>query len=79
MLHGPGGAGGRSSLRKERSSGLSGINQPRSRPGVPRGLGLDDDQRQLNGLDDIGQTLRHMAAIERFERSRAADCVWLPQ
>ncbi len=32
----------------------------------------------LEGLDDIGQTLRHTAAIDRFEQERAASQPWFP-
>ncbi len=32
----------------------------------------------LNGLDDIGQTLQHAAAIDRFEARRGQDQSWLP-
>ncbi len=32
----------------------------------------------LEGLDDIGQTLQHAAAIERFEQRRAAEASWMP-
>ena len=31
----------------------------------------------LEGLDDIGQTLRHEAAIDRFERERARELPWM--
>ena len=32
----------------------------------------------LEGLDDIGQTLRHADAIDRFETTRRAEQAWLP-
>jgi len=32
----------------------------------------------LNGLDDIGQTLQHVAAIDAFEQRRHAEQPWLP-
>jgi 3-isopropylmalate/(R)-2-methylmalate dehydratase small subunit len=32
----------------------------------------------LEGLDDIGQTLRHAPAIDRFEQKRAAQSPWMP-
>jgi len=32
----------------------------------------------LNGLDDIGQTLQHAAAIDAFEQRRHAEQPWLP-
>lgn len=32
----------------------------------------------LNGLDDIGQTLQHAAAIEQFETRRRTEQSWLP-
>ena len=32
----------------------------------------------LEGLDDIGQTLRHADAIDRFEVRRRAEQVWMP-
>jgi 3-isopropylmalate/(R)-2-methylmalate dehydratase small subunit len=32
----------------------------------------------LNGLDDIGQTLQHEAAIDGFEARRGRDQPWLP-
>ncbi|MBV8616864.1 MAG: 3-isopropylmalate dehydratase small subunit [Acetobacteraceae bacterium] len=32
----------------------------------------------LEGLDDIGQTLRHADAIDRFEARRRAEQAWLP-
>ena len=32
----------------------------------------------LNGLDDIGQTLQHVAAIDAHEARRRADQPWLP-
>ncbi|MBV9509770.1 MAG: 3-isopropylmalate dehydratase small subunit, partial [Caulobacteraceae bacterium] len=32
----------------------------------------------LEGLDDIGQTLRHADAIDRFEATRRAEQAWLP-
>ncbi len=32
----------------------------------------------LEGLDDIGQTLQHAPAIERFEQNRAARSPWMP-
>ncbi len=32
----------------------------------------------LEGLDDIGQTLRHADAIDRFEQRRAAGAPWMP-
>ncbi len=36
-------------------------------------------RRQLiEGLDEIGQTLRHQAAIERFEQERAHQASWMP-
>ena len=32
----------------------------------------------LNGLDDIGQTLQHKAAIDGFEANRSREQSWLP-
>jgi 3-isopropylmalate/(R)-2-methylmalate dehydratase small subunit len=32
----------------------------------------------LEGLDDIGQTLQHAPAIDRFERERAEHAPWMP-
>ena len=32
----------------------------------------------LNGLDDIGQTLQHAAAIDAYEARRRAAQPWLP-
>ena len=32
----------------------------------------------LEGLDDIGQTLQHTAAIDRFEQERATSQPWFP-
>ncbi|MBV9777730.1 MAG: 3-isopropylmalate dehydratase small subunit [Acetobacteraceae bacterium] len=32
----------------------------------------------LEGLDDIGQTLRHVDAIDRFEARRRAEQAWMP-
>jgi 3-isopropylmalate/(R)-2-methylmalate dehydratase small subunit len=32
----------------------------------------------LNGLDDIGQTLRHEAAITQFEDAARARLAWMP-
>jgi 3-isopropylmalate/(R)-2-methylmalate dehydratase small subunit len=32
----------------------------------------------LNGLDDIGQTLQHVTAIDAFEQRRQAEQPWLP-
>ncbi|MCQ8241326.1 3-isopropylmalate dehydratase small subunit [Rhizosaccharibacter radicis] len=32
----------------------------------------------LEGLDDIGQTLQHGEAIERFEQGRVAERPWMP-
>jgi 3-isopropylmalate/(R)-2-methylmalate dehydratase small subunit len=33
----------------------------------------------LNGLDDIGQTLQHGAAIDAFEKKREAQQSWMPK
>ena len=35
--------------------------------------------RLLEGLDDIGETMQHDAAIDGFERRRAATQSWLPR
>ena len=35
-------------------------------------------QSLLNGLDDIGQTLQHAAAIDAFEQTRETEQPWLP-
>ena len=32
----------------------------------------------LNGLDDIGQTLKHAPRIDTFEAARAKQSPWLP-
>jgi 3-isopropylmalate/(R)-2-methylmalate dehydratase small subunit len=32
----------------------------------------------LNGLDDIGQTLQHTPAIDRYEAKQRAEASWLP-
>jgi len=32
----------------------------------------------LNGLDDIGQTLKHVAGIDAYEAKQMADHAWLP-
>jgi 3-isopropylmalate/(R)-2-methylmalate dehydratase small subunit len=41
---------------------------------------LDDTRRHalLEGLDEIGQTLGHAAAIDHYETSRRAAQPWLP-
>ena len=51
------------------------VSAPRA--GIDSPFPLDDftQWRLLNGLDDIGLTLRHEAAIGRFEQGRPA---WLP-
>ncbi len=33
----------------------------------------------LEGLDDIGQTLQHGAAVDGFEVKRRAEQAWLPE
>jgi 3-isopropylmalate/(R)-2-methylmalate dehydratase small subunit len=35
-------------------------------------------RRLLEGLDDIGETLQHTDAIERFEQKRASEQSWMP-
>ncbi len=44
------------------------------------GFAVDASRRQmlLEGLDDIGQTLQQVGAIDAFERARAAAQPWLP-
>jgi 3-isopropylmalate/(R)-2-methylmalate dehydratase small subunit len=48
-----------------------------SSQGITASFDLDDYTRWrlMEGLDDIGLTLRHVEAITAFERSRPA---WLP-
>ncbi len=44
------------------------------------GFAIDPWRRHLllEGLDDIGQTLRHADAIDRFEQRRAEGASWMP-
>ena len=44
------------------------------------GFAIDPWRRHLllEGLDDIGQTLRHAGAIDRFEQRRAESAPWMP-
>ena len=44
------------------------------------GFAIDASRRQmlLEGLDEIGQTLQRVGAIDAFERARAAAQPWLP-